>query len=296
MRWMQDFLLPSSRLSYVIELCRLSRFHAPVGALLLFWPCAWGLLLSHNFRIFWWGFFLVGAFLARTIGVVYNDIIDHEIDRQVQRTKDRPLAQGTVSLGAAWILLGFYGLLGLGMFFLLPYPAQHIAGITAGGVLLYPFMKRWTWYPQIYLGMLFNMGLWIASSCAFTSPWGYPEFWWFYLGGALWTIWYDTIYAFQDRRDDTRLNLGSMARWIYRPYVFSGSMMVSILICWMGAGYALYVPWTYYSGFILLGVFWTTEILRWQTYDLLTSQSFFKRQGFISGFWVTLHLGGHVGW
>ena len=138
----------------------LARFDRPIGWWLLFWPGAWGLALAgglaeHWALIFW---FLLGSIAMRGAGCVYNDIVDRDLDRQVARTRSRPLASGAVSLKAAWAWLVLLCLIGLVVLLQLRPFAQIVALASLAPVAAYPFMKRITWWPQAWLGLVFSWG------------------------------------------------------------------------------------------------------------------------------------------
>ena len=187
-------LLPASARPYAL----LARFDRPIGWWLLFWPCAWAIALSGGAMERWdlilW--ILLGSIAMRGAGCVYNDIVDRDLDKKVERTQSRPLASGAVSLKAAWIWLLILCLVGLVVLLQLNLTAQLVALGSLVLVAAYPFMKRITWWPQTWLGMVFSWGAlvgWLAIE---------PQFGWamiaLYVGSIFWVIGYDTIYALQD--------------------------------------------------------------------------------------------------
>ena len=189
----------------------LARFDRPIGWWLLFWPCAFGLALAGGALARWdlllW--LLLGAIAMRGAGCVYNDIIDRDLDRQVARTASRPLANGAVSRKAAWIWLGLLCLIGLITWLQLNWTARLVALGSLALVAAYPFMKRITWWPQAWLGLVFSWGALVGWS-AFTGtvPLGAILL---YAGCVFWVIGYDTIYALQDREDDALVGIRSSA-------------------------------------------------------------------------------------
>lgn len=189
----------------------LARFDRPIGWWLLFWPCLFGLGLSgglpHAWPLALW--MLLGSIAMRGAGCVYNDIVDRDLDAQVERTRNRPVASGAVSLKRAWIWLIALALVGLLVLLQLRREAQIVALISLALVAAYPFMKRITWWPQAWLGMVFSWGAlvgWIAVS----EPNGAMAL--TYAGSIAWVIGYDTIYALQDREDDALIGIRSSAR------------------------------------------------------------------------------------
>jgi 4-hydroxybenzoate polyprenyltransferase len=190
----------------------LARFDRPIGWWLLFWPGAWGIALSGNAVARWdlvlW--FLLGSVAMRGAGCVYNDIIDRDLDRQIARTRSRPLASGTVSLKAAWIWLAALCLVGLIVLLQLTPVAAGIALASLALVAAYPFMKRITWWPQAWLGMVFSWATLVAWAEAPDMAWAPGLL--LYAGSIFWVIGYDTIYALQDVEDDALVGVRSSAR------------------------------------------------------------------------------------
>lgn len=201
-------LLPAAARPYAL----LARFDRPIGWWLLFWPGAWALALSGNAVARWdlilW--FLLGSIAMRGAGCVYNDIVDRDLDRQVARTRGRPLASGAISLKSAWLWLGSLCLIGLVVLLQLNPKAAAIAVASLALVAAYPFMKRITWWPQAWLGMVFSWATLVAWAEAADMPW-IPGLL-LYAGSVCWVIGYDTIYALQDVEDDALVGVRSSAR------------------------------------------------------------------------------------
>ncbi|QHL89720.1 4-hydroxybenzoate octaprenyltransferase [Sphingomonas changnyeongensis] len=201
-------LAASGRLRPYILLARLDR---PIGWWLLFWPCAWGVALaggafSHLALLAW---LLLGSVAMRGAGCVYNDIIDRDLDARVARTRGRPLAAGLVSLKAAWAWLLILCGIGLVVLVQLQPLAIVIALASLAPVAAYPFMKRITWWPQAWLGMVFSWGA-LVGWAATLGTLGWPAVA-LYLGTVAWVVGYDTIYALQDREDDALVGIRSSA-------------------------------------------------------------------------------------
>ncbi|KAI0079804.1 4-hydroxybenzoate polyprenyl transferase [Panus rudis PR-1116 ss-1] len=198
------------------ELCRMHKF--PLGNILVFWPCAWALAIAAPNvgmpldKLLWETLvFAVGSTLVHSAACVINDICDVDFDRQVERCKNRPLVTGRVSIPAAWVFL--FILTGAAMSLLLfTNRTAQIYGIIGIFPLhaLYPLMKRITYWPQAWLGLAMNWGLFVAWYTV--NPNGNSEgLWPFFFGTVAWTIVYDTIYACQDRKDDSKAGVRSTA-------------------------------------------------------------------------------------
>ena len=189
----------------------LARFDRPIGWWLLFWPCAWGVALAggafRHFDLILW--LLLGAVAMRGAGCVYNDIVDRDLDARVARTRGRPLAAGIVSLRAAWIWLFMLCGVGLVVLVRLPPLAIVIALASLALVAAYPFMKRITWWPQAWLGLVFSWGA-LVGWAAVAQQLAWPMLF-LYAGSICWVIGYDTIYALQDREDDALIGVRSSA-------------------------------------------------------------------------------------
>ena len=192
------------------DLAMLARFDRPIGWWLLFWPCVWGVWLT---GVGWqWallGWLLLGSIAMRGAGCVYNDIVDAKLDRKVARTASRPVASGRVSKKTAWIWLAILCLIGLVVLLQLRWEAQAVALASVVLVAAYPFMKRITWWPQAWLGMVFTWGL-LVGWAEFRLD-NFDALAAMYAGAALWVIGYDTIYAMQDREDDALVGIRSSA-------------------------------------------------------------------------------------
>jgi len=189
----------------------LMRLDRPIGTWLLYWPCAWSVALAGvrgRWDLFLW--LALGAFAMRSAGCVYNDIVDRDLDRQVERTRLRPLASDRVSLKAAWVLTIGLCLIGLIVLLQLGWTAQLAALASLALVAAYPFMKRITWWPQAWLGLVFSWGALVGWPAVTGSLDLAPALLW--LGSVAWVIGYDTLYAVQDMEDDALVGVRSSAR------------------------------------------------------------------------------------
>jgi 4-hydroxybenzoate polyprenyltransferase len=189
----------------------LMRLDRPIGTWLLYWPCAWSVALAGvrgEWSLFLW--FLLGAFVMRSAGCAYNDIVDRDLDARVERTRLRPLASGRVSLKAAWALVVGLSLVGLVVLAQLNWIAREVALLSLALVAAYPFMKRITWWPQAWLGLVFSWGA-LVGWPAVTGRFDLPALL-LWLGSIFWVIGYDTLYAIQDIEDDALVGVKSSAR------------------------------------------------------------------------------------
>ena len=198
------------QLNLFIKLIRLKK---PIGFMLLFWPCAWGLSLAYDFSnnlnnyFFFLTLFFLGSVLMRSAGCIVNDILDKDFDKQVARTKDRVIASGKISIKLG--LLYVFFLCFLALIVLLNFNIFTII-LALGSMPLaftYPLMKRYTYWPQLFLGITFNYGLILGWVCIYNQLNIVPII--FYLGAIFWTLGFDTIYGYQDIKDDEVIGVKS---------------------------------------------------------------------------------------
>jgi 4-hydroxybenzoate polyprenyltransferase len=221
----------------------LMRLDRPIGTWLLYWPCAWSVALAgvdDRWSLFLW--LALGAFAMRSAGCVYNDIVDRELDRKVERTRLRPLASGRASLRSAWLLIGLLSLVGLLVLLRLNRPAALVAVASIVPVAAYPFMKRITWWPQAWLGLVFSWGA-LVGWPAVTHGLGWTPFLlWF--GSIAWVIGYDTLYAIQDIEDDALVGVKSSARRLgeWAP-IGIGLFYAIALLLWGAAIWSVRPDW-----------------------------------------------------
>lgn len=243
---------------------RLMRLDKPIGTWLLFWPCGWGIASAAAPGCFPDPYMLVlfgtGALVMRGAGCTINDMWDRDIDAKVERTKDRPLVNGDVSLKRAFMFLG--GQLSVGLIILLQlnWYSVFLGASSLGLVISYPLMKRFTYWPQLVLGFTFNWGALLGYSAiqgyvnlATCVP--------LYLAGVCWTIVYDTIYAHQDRTDDLLLGIKSTAikfnqdtkLWLTG---FASTMIGNLVL----SGVMGDQTWPYYAAVALVGTHLASQI------------------------------------
>ena len=211
-----------------IELTRLNK---PIGFMLLFWPCIWGLTLAYDFAlsleifIFYGALFFSGSVLMRSAGCIVNDISDKNFDKLVERTKDRPIASGKISIRLAAIYasilcaVAFLVLINFNKFTIL------MALISMPLAFTYPLMKRFTYWPQLFLGITFNYGLVLAWISIKNDISLIPII--FYFGAIFWTLGYDTIYGYQDIKDDEIIGVKSTS------IKFKNNPKKFILVCYL---------------------------------------------------------------
>lgn len=277
---------------------RLMRLHQPVGFWLCYWPSAWAILLADTARIHWelLLLFLLGAIVTRAAGCTVNDMADRHFDKHVERTKTRPLASGELSLTQAFICLGVllkiaFALL-VAVYFLLPSDTSFLTllAITLPVLALsaaYPFMKRITWWPQAFLGITFNWGVFIGwVAVRGTVEWPAIAL---YAAAFFWTLGYDTVYGYQDKQDDERIGVKSTSRllasrtkhWIAAFY--SGS-----LICFFWAlsylpesTMAIYSPWL-----LVMAAHFLWQVRRLDASQPANCLRIFKSNAWIGGIWI----------
>ncbi len=199
-----------NQLKLFIELIRIKK---PIGFMLLFWPCIWGLTIVYDFNsnlfnyFFFTSLFLTGSILMRSAGCIINDIIDRNFDKKVERTKNRPIASGKISINLALFYSCLLCLLAFLVLINFNYFTIWMALISMPLAFTYPLMKRITYWPQLFLGITFNYGLVLAWISIANEISAIPLI--FYFGAIFWTLGYDTIYGFQDINDDEIIGVKS---------------------------------------------------------------------------------------
>ena len=215
-------------LNLFIELTRLKK---PIGFMLLFWPCSWGLILALDFKsnieifIYYLFLFMCGSILMRSAGCIVNDIIDKKFDRKVERTKNRPIASGKVYEFKGLLYVSILCLLAFIVLIQFNILTIILALISMPLAFTYPLMKRVTYWPQLFLGITFNYGLVLAWTSINNEINIYPIL--FYLGAIFWTLGYDTIYGFQDIKDDEIIGVKSTS------IKFKSMLKKFVLLCYL---------------------------------------------------------------
>ena len=240
-------------LNLFIELTRLNN---PIGYMLLFWPCLWGLTLVYDFNgeiITYFKYlilFFLGSMIMRSAGCIVNDIADKEFDKKVQRTKNRPVASGKISVKLAW----FYTLTLCFFAFLILINFNLFTIILAIGSIpfafTYPLMKRFTYWPQFFLGITFNYGIilgWVSINDGLNLV---PVI--LYIGAIFWTLGYDTIYGFQDIKDDEAIGLKSTSiKFKKKPSLFLISCYLITITCLLVIGTIMKFNFIFYTFLII---------------------------------------------
>tara|TARA_B100001057_G_scaffold315144_1_gene315210 strand:- start:373 stop:1239 length:867 start_codon:yes stop_codon:yes gene_type:complete len=217
-----------NQLNLFFELTRLKR---PIGYMLLFWPCAWGLTIAYDFSLslkiyfFYLLMFFLGSILMRSAGCIVNDVLDRKFDEKVFRTKNRPIASGKISVklglfyASLLCLLAFFILISFNLFTIIIALASMPLAFT------YPLMKRFTYWPQLFLGITFNYGLILGWTSINAEINLIPLI--FYFGAIFWTLAYDTIYGFQDIKDDEIIGLKSTS------IKFKSNPIILLYLCYI---------------------------------------------------------------
>jgi 4-hydroxybenzoate polyprenyltransferase len=221
----------------------LMRLDRPIGTWLLYWPCAWGVALAGvggRWDLFAW--LALGAFATRSAGCVYNDIVDRDLDRQVERTRLRPLASGRVTAASATVLIAMLLALALVVLLQLNRTAQIVSLVSVAPVAAYPFMKRITWWPQAWLGIVFSWGA-LVGWPAVTGDLAWPAIL-LWLGSVAWVIGYDTLYAIQDMEDDALVGVKSSARRLGDKAALGVGIFYTLaLLLWASAIWSVRPDW-----------------------------------------------------
>ena len=245
-----------NQINNFIDLIRLKK---PIGFMLLFWPCSWGLTLAYDFStqlnnyFFYLILFFLGSVLMRSAGCIVNDILDKEFDKKVFRTKDRPIASNQISikLGIFYVIILCF----LALFVLLNFNSFTIF-LALGSMPLaftYPLMKRFTYWPQLFLGITFNYGLILGWTAIKGQIDFVPII--FYLGAIFWTLGYDTIYGYQDIKDDEIIGLKSTSiKFKNNPHKFLIICYSVFLLNLLITGFFMELNNLYYFVFVVIFV------------------------------------------
>ena len=268
-----------THISIFFELTRLKK---PIGYMLLFWPCAWGLTIAYDFQngfenyILYIFLFFSGAVLMRSAGCIVNDIIDKNYDQKVERTKDRPLASNKISVRSALVIALILCLLALLVLINFNNLTIILALCSMPFAFTYPLMKRFTYWPQLFLGLTFNYGLllgWVSIKESISLA---PLI--FYFGAIFWTLGYDTIYGYQDIKDDEIIGVKSTSiKFKNSPKTFIGSSYFLFFVCLILVGYFMKFNNLYYL-FLLIPFFhlFLYQIKNWEVNNSNSCHKKFK--------------------
>ena len=268
-------ILPASLHGYIY----LGRFDRPIGWWLLLLPGWWVIPIGAPSIIsMWWlmALFLAGAIITRAAGCVINDLWDRRLDQQVERTQQRPLASGTVSVGAAFIFLGILGTIGIGILWQLPDIAIYIGLAATPLVIFYPLAKRVTWFPQFVLGLTFSWGIplgWAASTGSLPDL----SILLIYAASVAWVFGYDTIYAMQDMADDAAIGIKSSALAFAQHLKIAVCVAYALAFLLLSLGLYLQLGIKFWLGGLgLMGVHLAYQIYRIDGADAATALHLFR--------------------
>ena len=272
--------------SKIKSLLDLIRFNKPIGFTLLVWPCWFALAslpINSLKNLKWYFFFFIGAFLMRSAGCIINDLVDIKIDKNVERTSKRPLVIKSVNIFEAIIFLILLLIFAFIILIQFNYKAILIGLFSIPLIEIYPYMKRFTYWPQLALGIIFNWGI-LISSMQFN---GYlsSTFILLYVGCIFWTLGYDTIYAYQDRKDDIKNNIKSTAvlfRDKGKKCVFSFYIIFLIILGYIGfqnSG-SIASVFVIFLFLIAMGLF----LSKWNLESISSSNNYFRLNNFFGLF------------
>ena len=273
-----------NQLNLFVELTRLKK---PIGYMLLFWPCSWGLTIAYNFSsdlnvyFFYLLLFFLGSVLMRSAGCIVNDILDRKFDKKVLRTKDRPIASGKISVKLALLysgilcLIAFLVLINFNLFTIVIALASMPLAFT------YPLMKRFTYWPQLFLGITFNYGLLLGWTSINEEISLIPII--FYLGAIFWTLGYDTIYGYQDIEDDEIIGVKSTSiKFKKNPKIFLSICYLIFTLLFIFTGIKLDFNYYFFIGsMIVLFHLLVIQIINFDKEDKEKCLKIFKSNNFL---------------
>ena len=280
------------QLNLFIELTRLKK---PIGYMLLFWPCAWGLTLAYNFSsnlnnyFFYLFLFFLGSVLMRSAGCIVNDISDKEFDKKVERTKDRPIASNKVSVKLAIFYTIILCLLAFLVLINFNNLTIFLALCSMPLAFTYPLMKRFTYWPQLFLGITFNYGLVLGWTSIVGEISIAPIL--LYIGAIFWTLGYDTIYGFQDIKDDEIIGVKSTSiKFKKNPYLFLKLCYLIFTITLIMIGIFMEFKYPFFI-FLSISIFYIFmfQIKNLKIEDPISCLIIFKRNNFL-GFIIYINI------
>jgi 4-hydroxybenzoate polyprenyl transferase, proteobacterial len=264
-----------------------SRLRKPIGFMLLFWPCSWGLTMAYDFSsdlniyFLYLLLFFLGSVLMRSAGCIVNDIFDKEFDKKVARTKNRPVASGKISVKLALIYSGVLCFIAFVVLINFNFFTIVIALASMPLAFTYPLMKRLTYWPQLFLGITFNYGLLLGWTSVNEEISLIPII--FYFGAIFWTLGYDTIYGFQDIEDDEIIGVKSTSiKFKKNPIVFLSLCYSIFLTMLILIGYLIGFKYLYFMslGLIALQMYFF-QLKKFNSKDPLICLKIFKSNNFL---------------
>ena len=273
-----------NQLNLFVELTRLKK---PIGYMLLFWPCAWGLTIAYDFSsdlkiyFFYLLLFFLGSVLMRSAGCIVNDIFDRKFDKKVSRTKHRPIASGkiTVNFGLFYssllCLFAFFVLINFNLYTIILALASMPLAFT------YPLMKRYTYWPQLFLGITFNYGLLLGWTSIKGEIDIIPII--LYLGAIFWTLAYDTIYGFQDIEDDEIIGVKSTSiKFKENPKIFLTICYLIFILVLVINGIKLELNRVFFLGiFLIMMHLFFFQVFRLDKNDKIKCLNIFKSNNYL---------------
>ena len=286
-----------NQLNLFVELTRLKK---PIGYMLLFWPCSWGLTIAYDFSsdlniyFFYLLLFFLGSVLMRSAGCIVNDIFDREFDKKVARTKNRPIASGKISIKIALIYSGVLCLIAFVVLINFNFFTIVVALASMPLAFTYPLMKRLTYWPQLFLGITFNYGLLLGWTSINEEISLTPVI--FYFGAIFWTLGYDTIYGFQDIKDDEIIGVKSTSiKFKKNPIVFlylCYSIFLTMLIL---TGYLIGFKYFYFMSLVLIALqMYFFQLKRFNSKDPLICLKIFKSNNLLGALILILIFIGKI--
>jgi len=279
----------------------LTRLKKPIGYMLLFWPCSWGLTIAYDFSsnlniyFFYLLLFFLGSVLMRSAGCIVNDVLDRKFDKKVLRTKDRPIASGKISIKLALLysvvlcLIAFLVLINFNFFTIIIALASMPLAFT------YPLMKRFTYWPQLFLGITFNYGLLLGWTSINEEISLIPII--FYLGAIFWTLGYDTIYGYQDIEDDEIIGVKSTSiKFKQNPKIFLSTCYFIFTLLFIFTGIKLDLNNYFFIG--AMAVFFHLSVIQIMNFNIKDREKclkIFKSNNFLGFIILICILVGKLG-
>jgi len=280
------------KINHFFELTRLKK---PIGYMLLFWPCVWGLTIAfdfaNNLQIYlkYCFLFLCGSILMRSAGCIINDIADKDFDVRVARTKKRPIAFGKVSVKLGLFYSAILCLIALNVFLQFNLYTIILALCSMPLAFTYPYMKRFTYWPQFFLGVTFNYGLILGWTAIYADLNVVPLI--FYFGAIFWTLGYDTIYGFQDIKDDEIIGVKSTSiKFKNNPKQFVLICYLIFIVSQVFIGFKMNFANIYFFGIILISLhLFVYQIFKLNINSERNCLEIFKSNNFL-GFMVFINI------